>query len=330
VSEPRDTPETEFSESSVADLVGRARRRLPELKPSGTLSTYVTAEWLLDLERDLATTHPLAYLPPLLLLVARHDVTALHQFDDDVIAVGKRSSQPASRTEFVAKGQGTDQASLRTWLSGVTELSIAAAALEMFGAEVQIDPILPSGRKSDIKVSLRGGSEAWIEISALTTSNEAYEAYDPTAPSRATWGDPYQDARRIYAKVLEKVAGNPDRLVGQMHPNKPNVLCVIDGSLISPNLASMGTTLAIEQLFNLDARFDTSDYSLSTYVARRYPGHADAVLDSLRRLSALAIVRYDGSGAECLPNPYVDDEHFLSDIDLSAIRKMLSTRRLWR
>lgn len=315
----------------VAELVDTACLRLGELDVSGALRRHVSDDWLRSVGEAFAEAHPLAPLPPLLLLLGKNDIGALRQFDDDVLAAGRASTQPGRVEGFIQAGRRTDHDSNRQWFAGCAELALCAAAVDRYGeAHVVVDPVLPSGGRCDLRVELSDGTSLWIEVTALSTSNDVYESFDHEADVQVMTGDPYHDARRVYRKAFDKIAGTDDRLQSQLHPTQPTALVLVDGSAISPNLDSLGADWAIEQMMNPASRGDTSRASLVGFIAHDFPGRESEALGKLRHVGAIILLNYDQSMIQLHENADVDEAHRLGAEHLAELKGLLSSRRSWR
>ncbi|MFT3855709.1 MAG: hypothetical protein QM733_23720 [Ilumatobacteraceae bacterium] len=290
----------------------------------------VTEEWLAHVERGLTGAHPLRRLPPLLLMLAQLDGDRLRSFEDDVRAVQRASPTGNRVAAFLSNGIEADLAAERQWLAGCAELALCASLLERFPGRVCIEPKLPNGKRCDAALRLADRTVVWIECTVLSISNDEYEAHDQYADVQLHTGDPYHDARRVYRKVFDKIVGTASDLRPQMHPQEPSVLVVVEGSVVTPGLSSLGVEWALEQILDPTKRNDASGASIVSWAERDYGNASDEALARTRELSALCLVGYRSGVATTKVNRGADEAHTLTSAQFAEVEEALaSINRPW-
>jgi hypothetical protein len=290
----------------------------------------VKDEWLLEVEDSLLGAHPLERVPPLLLQFAKLNVKTLRVFESDLQAIQIASTQPKRVGMFLRDGLNAGLDSERQWLGGCAELALCSSLLDEFPGRVDVDPVLPNGKRSEASIRLDDDTRVWIECTVLSISNDEYESLDRYAYVQARCGDPYQDARRFYRKVFDKVVGSQKSTRSQLHPVEPSVIVVVEGSLVTPGLGSLGVEWAIDQLLDPSKRRDNSGASIVKWARHDYGEAAEDVLELTRHISALCLAGYRNSAPRFYTNFAADDAHALTGSELAEMKRALrSITRPW-
>jgi hypothetical protein len=142
-------------------------------------------------------------------------------------------------------------------------------------------------------------------------------------------GDPYLDARRVYRKAFDKVAGPASDLRSQLHPNQASVVVVGDMSWRSAGFDGLGFGWALDQLTDPHTRTDTSDASLLRWLDHDYPGQVDEALGALASMTSIAVVGGDLRLKALRINADVDEAHRLPPQVLGLLTQLLDLRPAW-
>lgn len=311
----------------VRELVAVARANVAELANDSLCREAATAEWF-DKLAEYPPESPQPYLPNLLPHLSRLTVDELRVFDDDVKAVRAASPSAERFGGFISTGTRVNHRSTRQWFAGRAELGVLATLVANVEPDrLRIEPKLPNRKVADAAVRV-GSRWIWVEITALTESDAEYKRQRPDVNIRVSYGDPYLDARRMYRKAFDKIAGTAETMRGQLHPTEPSVLVIADGST-DIGFASPGIEWAVAQMLHPDQREGRSDASLEKWVAHDYPDRPGEASDRLAHLSAISLVGYDLQPIRTEPNDAPDDGHRLTGDELEELNALLRVDRPW-
>lgn len=240
------------------------RERLACLPPSSRLLAALGDELLEALagkiERSAVRDLEFGPWPPI--------IGWLHTMDDGAVAALDRD------LDLVVRHVGPAPANqIRQFLSATTARESYAALFDTWakatlirsGLPTETDvPIHTGGRVSDLRVRMDARAIR-LECTVLTEDNESCDVWrrfievkktDPQAilwrpgpycPPDAKGPSPYYNARRLYAKVYDKLARELDPEAGQCAENEPNVLLIsCAGPGIWPDIP--GINWALEEL----------------------------------------------------------------------------------
>jgi hypothetical protein len=314
-------------EIQLRRLIRQALERTAMLPATSPTRSAASQDWLTALARSpQEAIGPDGSLPPLLLHLAGLELDQIIAVDEDITTVQRCAPNPPVVGKFLEFGRSTSRNNARQWFSGRVELALHAHLLgKLSDATVSIEPLLPNGKRADVAIWV---DKRWVWIECTALSNADAESEDISAIT-AKWGDPYQDARRVYRKAFDKVSGAVGDMRSQLHPEHPSVLLVVDAAWISPGLKSMGADWAVTQMTQPSARSDTSQASLVNWARRDYKEHAEKALASLTCMSAVALLSYDLRRVEVTSNTGCDESHELSGVERSALTGLLTLDRPW-
>jgi hypothetical protein len=314
-------------------LITTARERAVALELGSPTRAVATDDWLGSLDPSDALRGEGGSLPPLLLHLARLTLDQLHAVDTDIRLVLESAPRPGEVGRFLTFGRSTARDDVRQWYSGRVELAVQAHLLACLGTEmVQIEPELPNRRLADAAIYL-AGRRIWVECTALSAANVDQDEF-VASPESAKWGDPYQDALRIYRAAFDKIAGLPgpvDEMRGQLHPSEASILVIADAAWQTPGFDSLGAEWAVGQLTDPVQRADRSRASLELWASDRYRDKesVEIAFGRLSHLSALAEMSYDLRHLGVHTNKGCDSEHLLSSEDVQGLTKVLNVERPW-
>jgi hypothetical protein len=266
----------------------------------------------------------------LLLFLARLTPNALRSFDEDVELVKSRSQDPKHATRFLAAGCHADDARVDHWHNGLAELAIVSSIVRKLPlCAISVEPSLPSGKRADIAVILEN-RPIWIEITMKVTPHDERYGFNDAGGVRVLSGDLDCDTRRTFLKLFDKIAGSKERNGGQLHPENPSLIVLIDGSPTTLGLLSGGADVAIRNLLDPVPNIDSFAIHLRNEVLEeRYQAGAEAALRTLEMLSAVALLDYNGRLVGLTLNPAADDKHLLSQSEADALGPLLACDRSW-
>lgn len=314
--------------NQVRELVAAARVKAAGLAPDSLCRLAATDEWFDRLALEHPPERERTYLPNLLLHIQRLSTEQLRGFDDDVAAVSAASPYPTRVGAFIARSTRDDHESTRQWFAGRAEIGILATLLERLPeGHVEIEPTLPTGKVTDAKV-LIDGRWVWIEITALTTSDTDYEINRPELDVHVRYGNPYHDAKRMYRKAFDKIAGGSKDQRSQLHPTDPSIVVIADGAT-GIGFSSPGIEWAVAQMLDPGQRNHTNESSLLKWIEHDYPTSAGYALDQLEQLSALALYSYRLNLIRLERNFAPGDSHRLTDRESQTLSELLRVDRLW-
>jgi hypothetical protein len=309
-------------------LIDGGRARAGALSTDSPTRQIATPEWF---DRLSAADPPYGTdAPPLLLHLDRHGLEQLRAFDADLEAVRAATPAGGSRNEFLPFGLEHDAHAARQWYAGLLEMAVQARLLRKLGHErVELSPRLPQGGCADASIDI-GTQRIWIEISALSDDNHTIDSFDTANAVQVVHGDPYHDARRVYRKVFDKVAGKAPNLRSQIHPQEPSIVIVGDAAWRSPGADGLGFDWALGQLTDASTRHDSSGASLAAWLKHDYKDQVDEALAALDACSAVAVVSGDLALIELRVNQGVDEAHRLRNEEIENLRQLLASRPEWR
>jgi hypothetical protein len=313
----------------LASLIAVARERARLLNPVSPTRVAASDEWLESLDPGSDKLYGEGgSLPPLLLHLSRLSVEQLRAVDSDVILVKTLAPRSGEVGRFLSFGRSVARMDVRQWYAGRVELALQAHLVSRVGSDaVLIEPELPNGKRADMAIRI-GERWVWIECTALSASDEDQDAFvaDPTS---ARWGDPYLDARRIYRKAFDKIAGPITDMRSQLHPTEPNVLVLVDGAWQAPGFDSLGADWALEQMTDPSQRSEDSSASMASWATHDYGSRRDDALARLQDLSAIGTYGYDLTRSGLWLNKGCDESHRLSPDELRVTETVLQVDRHW-
>jgi hypothetical protein len=313
--------------SRWTELIEQARAAVAELRPGSPTRQVATTEWF----DGLAAAEPPygTNAPPLLLHLTRSSLGQLRQFDTDLDAVCAATPAGVSGQGVLPFGLKADEHAARQWCAGLIELAVQARLLrDLPAGSVELSPELPNGRRADARIEI-DGREVWIEVSALSDDYQVISEFDTAKSVQVVHGDPYLDARRVYRKAFDKVAGPASDLRSQLHPNQASVVVVGDMSWRSAGFDGLGFGWALDQLTDPHTRTDTSDASLLRWLDHDYPGQVDEALGALASMTSIAVVGGDLRLKALRINADVDEAHRLPPQVLGLLTQLLDLRPAW-
>lgn len=251
--------------------------------------------------------------PPLFMYAVRSEPGRLESLDAALRAVLDRT-RPEKRAGMDSWLRADDSGvGVRTWRCGLFELVVKTRFL-VGATDVEFDAALPNGRDVDIRATVAGRS-MYFEATVITESDEdqgvwtrfmAAKANDEHAvlirPGEHDTADakgpsPYYDTIRVYSKSYDKLAKKGDPAKCQVSDDYPNVilLSVWTGHGM-PFTSSPGIGWALDELFAdqpnagalKTARPESADVALYTFLQEAKPDRAIELLQSPRRLGAIA------------------------------------------
>jgi hypothetical protein len=309
-------------------LMTTARLNKTLLDPSGPTFTVASDSWLDSIPSKYSDSGSTT-LPPLLLFLARLTPDALQSFDEDIGLVKSRSQDPIHTTGFLAAGRHADDARVDQWHSGLAELAVVSSIVRKLpSCAVSVEPSLPSGR-ADIAVIL-DNRPIWIEITMKVTPRDERYGVNDQGGVQVVSGDLDCDTRRTFLKLFDKIAGSKDRSGGQLHPENPSLIVLIDGSPTTLGLLSGGADAAIRYLLDPVRNIDSFAIHLRNKVlAEQYQAGAEAALRATEMLSAVALLDYNGRLVGLTLNAAADDKHLLTQLEADALGPLVTCDRLW-
>jgi hypothetical protein len=329
------------------DRLRQIRDKRAALPTDGFVASLLSDELLAQINANIERMTPqdLAWdtWRPLIIAIAQKlDTQALLTFDIDlarVLAVTdehhRQSLTSCLRDERASEfdhGQGT-----------LFEFAVKARLLD-HDINVEFDHKLKNGRDVDARLKLPSGTEVFIECTVLNTSCEDkrhlrdhYQSKksDPKATSFQEIDFP-KKTRRIFQKVLDKVAIGMDPTKTQLSASFPNLVLL---SMVSPQDASADhftTAWALAQLLDEhDPKGFTADSQLASFLEHfgavliqagrlsqsELPSRIKSIHDALRSLTGILMFdkhlwRYSRENERAHPHQQLEDEEWREIIDL--------------
>lgn len=297
------------------DAAHEAARALPSDGPVRTALSDAHIEehrHRVETESDVEN----ALWPPLLMYAMQpwHTLDHLRLLDEDVTRIRDHpTGDPLNSTAWLASSPTED----REWRAGYFETcmkaKVLAFALTHPEAEVAFDVPLPSGRNTDIRLTL-GERSYYLECTIITESDEDQGVHTAWLEARKTQPDlllsrpgefdppgskgpsSYYEANRFYIKVFDKLQKRGDPARTQTSDDMPNLLLLSCWpNLGSPLPFSPAIGWAFDELFGGQPNMGSvkqmppgstlTDISLLTFLRREWPDTALDLIACPSRLS---------------------------------------------
>jgi hypothetical protein len=319
-----------MDEDRLREIVADARGKARLLPPTSYTRAAADHLWL----RGLADLEATAFLfPPLLLHLHRHTEAELLALEADIRLVASVAPRKKQVANFLKRGRTVEMVDTRQWYEGRAELALQAQLLERYGQDqVSTDPLLPNAKRADVVFPV-GSRRLWVECTSLSDANHHQNAYDPSALVGGMV-DPVSETRRLLMKIFDKLVGAPSstaQLVvrGQMHPNEPSVLLLVDGQWMTPGFTAMGAPWAVLAVTSPTGVAPGIVGLMNEWLVWRYRAAAATAAAALRTVSAVVIAPYGLEQCTVFPNRGADLAHQLTDEEIESLHSDLAIVRAW-
>lgn len=269
------------------ETLAQARQKLEELTESIRTRSVLPKQFFDDLEKRIDQATDLSCLPPVvgfLLDATQEQLVALKTDLDMVLQNTATEKAKVAVARFLLAKAGNS----RLWYGGLFDMWVRAKLLRQCQG-IKFDVPLPNGRDSDIQLKI-GGRSIRLENTVITEDDESRAVWErycharesnpnarlirpgPLDPPNPRGPSQYYNARRMYAKVYDKLTKNLDPNRSQCADDEPNVLLVsFWGSGVSPSTPGFGW--AIDELF-------TTQPSHAGFIRNEDSGVLDISLDA--------------------------------------------------